>query len=524
VGSVYQLTLQVYTSVNDSPYVLSFVSVTPSAVTLAAAPVVPGLTTIQPVLSLALAQQAAVNVQGAILAANANSDGADPFVQPSVGEWNNSLQGVPDVNQNFLLVPCTSAYCRTQGSDSVVMLILAWPIITSLTTDQQAEIKKACPTLTNPQVSYAVYQGSQLIGNKLGQGTWYQPVPSDPTVVNTFQVVAYVWSGADNGVENSSCLSQPATVVVQTPTNLYSPEVCFKIQPLKEEGAPIPGNFMLYRPGLNMCSAPLNSEEALSVRDFSCITSQSTRTLDNLQMYGCNDVGDSSTNSCNSSGQGCLPVFPVTSVRQPGSGESSDPNCTPLPPGTVPPCGGSQYCQQAACNCPASVPWSLCGSSSFAQIGTDQAIESGRWQNRVAAVASLIKTYNLDKITDVQTFLNQTASPQNIQTAWDKTYGSSVCPLPNVPAPDSCDVTSPDACKPDHNSVCGPWKADPSNGLFKQQVFVYPTVEQQANCCANNFTFFNGCCCPNNQSASTCDELKNCVPLGGTLGPTWCNK
>ena len=523
VDNVYSLTLQVYTSVNDSPYVLSFQSVTPSLVKLGPAPVAPGLLTIKPVLSLDLAQAVAADVQTAVNTANGNSAGSNPFVQPSPGTWTNSLQGTPGGTQQFLLVPCTTAYCLTGG---VAMLILAWPVITQLSSDQLAEIQKSCPSIQSPKVSYAVYMNDKVVGNQLTAGTWIAPVPSDPTVVSTFKILAYVWSEADTGIEKNSCTSQPLEVVVQAPTNLYSPQTCFAIQPLKPEGVPIPGNFMLYHPGSNMCSAPQDLTEALGARDFTCLTASGPPSLTNMQLYACNDMGGGSSD-CNSSGQGCETVFPVTSVRQPSEGESSE--CQPLPSNNVPPCGGSQYCQLAACNCPTAVQWSLCGSSSFASVGADKAIESQRWQSRVANVANLIKTYGLDNVKNVQTFLNDTASPQNVQTVWDTTYGSGVCPLPNWsapnPAPGTCDFMSATACK--QVNVCDWWKREADSTLFKQKVYVYPTEEQQPNCCPSLFKYYAGCCCPSTDSGSdSCADLKNCVPLDfgtGDIGPAWCN-
>lgn len=524
VNSVYKLVLQVYSSVNDSPYLLQFTSVTPNNVTLTTAPVAPGLVTIKPQLSLDSAKQVAANVPGAILAANGNSQGSNPFVVPDTVSWTNSLQGSvsnPSSDQSFLLVPCTTAYCKNTLSDGIAMLIFAWLPVQTLTPDQSAEIKKACPSLSDPQVSYAVYQNDTLVGNQLTAGTWLQPVPSDPTVTNTFKIVAYVWSGSDSGVQNSACLSQPLNVVVQVPTNLYSTEVCYSIQPLKPQGAFIPGNFMLYHPGDNMCSAPVNSVEALGARDFSCLIQQSAPTLQNMQLYGCNDVGTG--DSCNSSGQGCQPIVPVTTVRQPGAGESTE--CSPPVPGTVPSCGGLQYCQEAACNCPDTVNWALCGSTTYAQVGTENAIEANRWQSRVNNVSNFIQNYGLDKVVNVQTFLNETSSPQSIQSAWDTNYGASVCPLPqwDAPSPTNCDVTSSDACK--QPFVCGSWI--PENNmpaLYRQEVVQYPTQEQQGDCCPTNSSFYAGCCCPSVGQGSSCADLKNCVPLAtGTLGPTWCS-
>jgi hypothetical protein len=521
VNSVYKLVLQVYSSVNDSPYVLQFTSVTPNNVTLTAAPVAPGLVTIKPQLSLDLAKKEAANVPGAILAANQNSQGSNPFVVPSPDQWTNSLQGSLG---DFLLVPCTTAYCKNTLSDGIAMLILAWPAVGgTLTSQQSAEIKKACPSLSSssPQVSYAVYQNGTLVGDKLTEGTWLQPVPSDPTVTNTFTVVGYVWSGSDPGIQSSTCLSQPLHVTVQAPTNLYSPEVCYSIQPLKPQGAFIPGNFMLYHPGDNMCSAPVNSVEALGARDFSCLIQQPVPTLQSLQLYGCTDIGTGDT--CNSSGQGCQPIVPVTTVRQPGANEAE--GCTAPVPGTVPPCGGLQYCQQAACNCPDTVNWALCGSTTYAQVGANNAIEATRWQSRVNNVANFIQNYGLDKLVNVQTFLNESSSPQSIQTAWDTNYGSSICPLPkwNAPSPTSCDVTSSNACT--QPFVCGPWLPDENvPALYKQQVVQYPTQEQQGDCCPTNSSYYAGCCCPSvGGGGSSCADLKNCVPLStGTLGPTWC--
>lgn len=519
VSSTYNLVLQLYTSVDDSPYILSYDSVTPTPVKLTAAPTIPGLVTIKPALSLDLAKQLAADVQGAISAANGNSGGSNPFVAPSSDVWNNSLQG--QAGDGFLIVPCTSAYCKTSQTDGIAMLILAWPAITKLSQDQLTEIQKSCPSITDPQVSCAVYLGDTLLKDKLTEGSWLQPISSDPSVVSTYKVVAYVWSTStgDTGIQSSSCLSQPATVVVQAPTNLYSAELCYSIQPLKPEGVPIPGNFMLYHPGSNMCSAPINSVEALGARDFSCLTTASTPTLENMQLYGCNDIGDD--DSCNSAGQGCQSVFPYSAVRQPAENESLE--CSPLPPGTVPPCGGSQYCQMGACNCPPSVQWALCGSSSFAQIGADKAIEAGRWQTRVNNVVNFINNYGLGKVVDIQSFLNEANSSDSVRNAWNKTYGSTVCPLPNVPIPDTCDVTSSKACA--QTNVCGAWTpVTGSTGLYKQQLYLYPTSQQQpeAGCCPSNFTYYAGCCCPSTDPDTSCADLKNCTPASNAIGPTWC--
>ena len=516
VSSTYQFSLQAYTSVNDSPYVLSFQSVVPAAVTLQPAPVVPGLVTIKPALSLDLAQQLAANWTGAIDAANNNSGNIKPFQQPDASTWNNSLQGVAPTS-SFLIVPCTTAYCKTLLSDSYAMLILAWPVATPLSQAQMDEIKKTCSSVTSPSVSYAVYSGDTLVGNRLTGGAWLQPVPSDPTIVTTFQIVAYVWSAStgDEGIEKSACTSQPLNVVVQVPTDLYSASTCFSIQPFKPQGSFIPGNFMLYHPGSNKCSSPEDSVEALSARDFSCLVNGTAPpTLTNMQLYGCNDTPQAGTN-CNSSGQGCVTVSPVTTVRQPELGES---NQCPPPSDNQPPCEGSEYCQLAACNCPASVPWYLCGAFSFAQVGTGAAIEASRWQDRVSNVSNFIKFYGLDKVSDVQTFLNNTSSPQNIQTVWDSTYGTAVCPLPNnwnAPTPGNCDITSPTAWN--QTSVCNAW--EPTNGLYKRQVYTYPTSQDgaQSACCPSKYTYYSGCCCPDTNNKS------NCTPLAaGTLGPTWC--
>lgn len=521
VNSTYAFVLQLYTSTNNSPYVLSFASVTPSAVKLAAAPVVPGLVTIKPALSLALAQQVSTNVPGAILAANNNSGNNNPFVTPSSDTWTNSLPGLTTAGQDFLLVPCTSAYCKTELADGIAMLIMAWPVA-ALTANQLAEIKKTCPSVADPQVSYAVYLNNTLLQDKLTEGTWLQPVPSDPTIVNTFSIVAYVWSlsGGDTGIEGSSCKSQPYTVVVQAPTNLYSTEICYQIQPLKPTKSPIPGNFMLYLPGANMCTAPKDSVEALGARDFTCLTGVTAPTLTTMQLYGCNDTGDG--NSCNFSGQGCESVVPVTSVRQPAAGESVE--CSPPPPDASPPCGGLQYCQLAACNCPASVQWSKCGSSSYAQVGGENAIEAGRWQSRVNNVHNFIATYGLDKVVDVQTFMNETNSLEDIRATWDKTYGSGVCPITSSwsgPTPGNCDVTSDNACT--QFNVCGPWTVD-SSGVYKQEVVTYPTAQQQSSCCSTLFTYVNGCCCPSTDKQDSCADLKGCTAVPNALGPTWCTK
>lgn len=527
VQSQYNFTLQAYTSVNNGPYVLSFASVVPSVITLQAAPVAPGLVTIKPTLSLELAQQVAADVPGAILAANKNSSQSNPFVPPDPSVWTNTtLPGTVQSN-SFLIVPCTTAYCKNTLSDGVAMLILAWPVAKPLNSDQVSEIKKACPSISDPQVSYAVYSGTNVVQSQLTQGTWLQPIPSDPTLVTTLQIKAYVWSSADGdtGIENSQCTSQPLNVVVQVPSNLYSADTCYAIQPFKPEGQFMPGNFMVYHPGNNLCSSPANLVEALQARDFSCLIQQGAPDLTKpLQLYGCNDTQQVGSN-CNSSGQACATVSPVSTVRQPQEGESQE--CNPLPNGTVPPCGGSQYCQLAACNCPPTVPWYLCGAYSFAQVGQDKAIEASRWQDRVSNVSNFIQTYGLDKVStlpNLTPFLTQTSTTQNIKTAWDTTYGAAVCPLPkwSAPSPGSCDITSSSACT--QQNVCSEWTPGPADqpGLYKQQVYVYPTKEQQAACCPTNFTYYAGCCCPD--TSTSCIGQTTCTPVTtGTLGPTWCN-
>ena len=525
--ATYMLTLQAYTSTDNSHYVLSYTSVTPNKITLTAAPIEPGLVLIKPTLSLDLAKQLATNVEGAVTAANNNTTLTNkPFVVPSTDVWNNSLQGV-STGESALIVPCTSAYCKTSISDNFVMLILAWPIV-PITDDVIKEIKTKCSSLTGtPQVHYAVYENGGLVGNNLSEGSWLQPLPSDPTLTTQFQVVAYVYTGTDTGVENSTCKSQALNVTVQVPTDLYSISLCYNIKPFKPLGTPIPGNFMLYHPGSNICSQPVDSAEALKARDFSCLITQTNPnlqtppTLQNMQLYGCNDIGKD-TDNCESSDQGCETITPVTSVRQPNPQESID--CKPPVSGTVPACGGLQYCQQAACNCPNSVIWPWCGVSTYASVG-DNAIEAGRWQTRVSGLHNFITNYGLDTVVDVQKFLNDSTASEDIKSAWDATYGSAVCPLPKWSAPnfENCDVTSATACQ--QNTVCESWQPDTSIGsnMYKQEIVEYPTLTQNSSCCLDQSTYLAGCCCPNTDTGSTCDAYKDCKPLAsGTLGPTWC--
>ena len=515
----YTFEIQLYTSDSSvSPFVLTYTTVAPLKVKLQPAPVAPGLTTIVPQLSLDLAKQVASNVPNAITLANNNSD-SKPFVTPTADVWSNSLQGIG--NNQYLIVPCTTAYCKTEVNVGYAMLILAWPPVTTLSADQQAEIKKACSTLDNPQISYAVYiqetsdPNSKLTlkGDQLTDGTWLQPIASDPTKTWLFRVVAYVWSGSDSGITNSTCLSQPLDLPIQVPTNLYSAEVCYNIAPLKPQGQPIPGNFMVYHPGDNTCSSPLTPVEALGARDFSCLTLQQQPTLDNMLLYACDDTGYNS--NCNSSGQGCQPVLPVTSVRKPTGTEST--NCKP--PTYAPPCGGAQYCQEAACNCPNSVEWENCGTNAYAQVGTQNAVVESRWKNRVNNVSNFIQTYGLDKLVNVQTFLNQVP---DVDKMWDSTYGASQCPLSTGKVVDpQCDATNPNACQ--QNEVCSSWEQVPGSPyLYKHQVAQYPTSDQQTGCCPSGSSYFAGCCCQTDPSTQSCADLKSCSPVANVIGKTWC--
>lgn len=535
-GTQYNFILQVYVSVNDSPYILKYTSVAPAVVTLTAAPVAPGLTTIKPVLDRDMALNVAENVPGALMAANQNSSGTSPFVVPSSDVWSNSLPAFSGTGNAtpYLIVPCTSAYCKTALGVGTVMLILAWPVVTQLSTAQSAEIQQACPQVGAPQISYAVYSNGQIVGDRLTEGSWVQPLPSDPSKTWTFQVVAYVWSsttGGDRGIENSQCKSQPLEFVVQVPNNLYSVSLCYNIQPLKPQGAFIPGNFMLYHPGDNMCSAPVNSVEALGARDFSCLTAgnstsgnnNSAPSLSNMALYACSDLGFDSGNNCNSSGQGCGQIAPVTTIRQPGVGQSQ---CSGPPASGTIPCSGAQYCQEAACYCPETVEWDKCGTTSYAIVGSNNtaAIEAERWKSRVQNVSNFIQYYGLDTMEDVQTFLNESASTDNLSQAWSNTYASG-CPLPkwDAPQPGNCDVTQPNACQ--QSSVCGPWVTSNGSYQWKQEIVQYPSASSlQGNqaCCPANSTWTNGCCCPVTDTGTSCADLKGCTSFSGALSNTWC--
>lgn len=518
-GVEYTFDIQLYTSDSSvSPFVLKYTTVAPLQVKLQPAPVAPGLTTIVPQLSLDLAKQIAADVPGAVALANQNS--ADqPFVTPTSDVWSNSLQGIG--NNQYLIVPCTTAYCKTEVNVGYAMLILAWPPVKTLSPSQQAELKKVCSTLDSPQISYAVYRQETsdpsskltLVGDQLTDGTWVQPISADPTVTWLFRMVAYAWSGTDSGIGNSSCLSQPLDVPVQIPSNLYSAAVCYNIAPLKPQGVPIPGNFMVYHPGDNMCSSPLNPVEALGARDFSCLTLQKQPTLDNMYLYACDDVGYNS--NCNSSGQGCQPVLPVTAYRTPSSTEST----TCAAPTYTPPCAGSQYCKEAACNCPSMVEWQNCGTNAYAQVGPQNAIVESRWKNRVNNVSNFIQTYGLDKLVNVQTFLNQVP---DVDKVWDSTYGASQCPLTKgVPVDSQCDVTNPKACQ--QNEVCSAWQpVQGSPYLYKQEVAQYPSSSEESGCCPTGSTYFAGCCCQTNPTMQSCSDLKQCTPVANAIGKTWC--
>ena len=540
-NQTYSFSLQLYQSIGNSPFFLADTTVAPVTIVLSPAPKPPGLQTIVPALSKDLAKSLAQDVGTTIAAANNQTGGTNPFVNPDSSVWNNSLP-FANTNDPFLIVPCTSAYCQTQLASNLAIVILAWPVITQLTTAQAAEVKQSCSALASVEpsalkVSYAVYMSKNggtmtLIGNKVDSGSWIQPLSSDPTTVWGFQVVAYVYDGSngagDPGVDHSSCLSQPVDLTFQMPVDLYSPSVCFNIQPLKPGGQPIPGNFMVYEPGSNMCTGPQNMADALGARDLSCLIGQGTNpivpSLNATTLYGCNDIAYS--NNCNSSGQGCAVVSPVVTVRQDNASACASEAVN------TPSCPGAQSCQDAACYCPPSVDWFQCGSTSYASLGPTAAIEAGRWQSRINNVVNFIQAYNLDSVVNVQTFLNEATAPNGVADAWNKVYGpaSPNCPLPQW-SPDGtppCDVTSSDACR--QSTVCGQWLPQTESGtpyLYKRQLIEYPTDAQGANagCCPSNLPqFIAGCCCPANESFNTCGDYTGCSPVANALSRTWCEQ
>jgi hypothetical protein len=533
VSTPYFLSIQVYVSANEgAPYVLTYTNVTPYPITLTAPPVAPGLQTIAPTLSLKLAQEVAADWGTALNSANSNS-GTNTFQVPASNVWNNTLPY--SSTANYLLVPCTDIYCTTDVAAKYALLIMAWPVVATLSPTQLAEVQKTCPTLTQPQVSYAVYLQETsapnstltVVGNQITNGSWLQPILSDPSKTWLFRIVAYVWSGAppggDPGVQGATCLSQPLDITIQVPPNLYNVDLCYSIQPLKPQGTFIPGNFMLYHPGSNLCSSPQNAIEALGARDFSCMVQNGTvPTLENMNLYGCNDVGYNS--NCNSSGQGCLPVEPVTNVRQPTSTQTS---CAPPSGNENIPCGGYQYCQEAACNCPESIEWENCGNTAYAQVGTNAAIGEAQWKDRVTNVTNFITFYGLNNLNpslnaNVQQFLNTTTTPQSIGNAWDLTYGSLQCPLTKGQwsSQQNCDAS--DATKGcTQSTVCGPWLPEAGSVYrYKQENVQLPSQDQ--SCCGTGSMFVNGCCCPGTDSQDSCAALKGCQPVQGALTKMWC--
>jgi len=232
-------------------------------------------------------------------------------------------------------------------------------------------------------------------------------------------------------------------------------------------------------------------------------------------LYGCNDVGYDSGNSCNSSGQGCGEVAPAVTVRQPAVGEGQ---CSGPTEGDIP-CGGYQYCQEAACYCPSSVSWDNCGSTAYALVGTNNAIEAERWKNRVNNVVNFIQTYNLDKVVDVQTFLNQTNSSANIDSAWSTYVTGCALPTWSAPQPGNCDVKAANACQ--QATVCAPWESS-NTYSWKQEIVQYPSGNQ-SSCCPANSSWYAGCCCPDTDAGATsCADVKGCTPVNGALSKTWC--
>jgi hypothetical protein len=541
VGIPYNFTVQVSISYGiDLPYVPAFTSLQPTQITLQSVPVAPNsLLTIQPTLDYSLASKLVNDVNTAVDGAN-NVEVThlqNMFQKPDTNIWTNSLPILQDQQNLYIIVPCTTAYCLRNLNDMYAMLIFAWKPITSLSPAQISDISTCSPAVTNPQVSYAVYSDDLIIGNRLRGGSWFQPILSKPGISTRIKLVAYVWSHddqGDQGIENSKCTAQPNTFDVVTPPTLYSAKTCFYIKPLIEtQGAPIPGNFMLYEPRDNMCSQPVTTLDALSARDFSCMTSTLLDpTITSMKLYGCNDHDESV--ACASSGQTCEYIVANDDVRQPDSGQ--DTNCSPLDPNSPIPCGGSQYCQNAACNCPTSVPWSYCGQGSYADVGqnTNKAIIKDRWVKRLQNIKVMIDTYNLTSFLingiSVQTFSDAmgTSNTPVLETLWDQTYGLNICPLANntdwvAPTPQNCDVTSTSNCQ--QENVCGAWEEDPNQkGLYIQQVYVYPSADLTPSCCDTNYKYFARCCCDDSQSYNTCKELKPvCKSAITNSTPTWCN-
>ena len=268
-----------------------------------------------------------------------------------------------------------------------------------------------------------------------------------------------------------------------------------------------------------MCSSPENQVEALAARDFSCLlqgaSTAAPPSLGSMSLYACNDVSYNS--NCNSSGQGCGLVQPVTTLRQPTVTQTT---CT-VPNSSSVPCGGAAYCEQAACNCPPSVDWSDCGVTQYASLSPTAAIEASHWMERVNSMTNFITTYGLDSVTNVQQFLNESQATGGVESAWSQYYG--VCTPPSNPS--SCDATGANACT--QTTVCGKWSSSPSQTsqpyLFEQWNTMYPTVQEQPNCCPLNSTYYAGCCCDTSTSTS-CGELKNCTKAPNVVGPVWCDR
>ena len=540
VGVPYNLTVQVYVSANDPiPYELGYVSIQPTTITLEAAPVTPSeIASIQPNLdrNLANALLTSNNINNAVNAANNNSDSTNNptvFQLPDSSKWDNGLPTVPTLNNSYLIVPCTTAYCVNTLNDPYAMLIFAWKSITSLSTSQIADIKKCSPEITNPQISYAVKADDDIIGDRLQGGTWFQPILSDPTITTTFKLLAYVWDSkdGDQGFSKSKCTSS-STFVVSTPTTMYSAEICYNIQPL--QGPPIPGNFMLYKPGDNMCSEPLTKMDELSARDFSCMISSGTDpSVTSMNMYGCNDKGYNKGYDCDAASQMCESIVASTDVRLPDAGQ--DNKCPPLDQNLQIPCGGTQYCQRAACNCPTGIPWDECGVSSYANFGqTGKAINKDRWVERMQSIKELIDTYSLLCVApSVQGFVNTMGdvTETDLKNLWDHNYGVDICPLSSntdwkAPSPESCDVSSDTNCK--QQNLCGTWAKDTDTnqtetGLYIKPLYVYPSEDLNPSCCNSNSEYFAGCCCTSSDNRNTCAELKEVCLSVGIPNPTWCD-
>jgi hypothetical protein len=539
---IYYLDFKVYQSVENSSYFLKYTLVTPYQVELTV-PIVPvnpnGPTPIKsltPVLSRELALGLASDVTGAVNSANSAISNIQAFSVPSTDIWNNSL---PNGNSDdYIIVPCTSIYCRDGYSDTTAMFISAWD--TTVTATQKQDIESTC-SITNPNVSYAVYVQQltptpltkRLMANKNTIGNWLQPLSSDPQYTWLFTIIAYAWSGIDPGVEDSKCVSEALPIQVRVPTTLYSSKICYNINPIKPEGDFKPGNFMIYEAGKNYCSSPINTEDVLSARDFSCLINNTDNTkydLTQMQIYNCYDIDEN--NTCQAAGQGCGKMSAVTTVRHPMQSEEET-SCIPPSSSTTIPCEGYQYCQSAACNCPDSVDWGLCNAAYAEVTGVKtNVVSENEWTSRVNNLASFIIKYNLNTINpaimNVTPFLDDTQTNTSIKHKWDTNYGVNNCPLPNYtsPTPTNCDLKNSNSCK--QNAVCGSWEKNNLNAyLYQQEIVQYPGLNQQQGCCTTDATltkYVNGCCCPNDNTINSCSDYNGkCKPVSNELGNTWCS-